>query len=216
MPSTSPSNKGNTQTSGSTNSNTDHAYEKSVSSGANKSNTKSDNHSLVDKNSVSGKQQSDNTSIESVSTAPRSLGTSNGNSGNNDLPIITSSQLSNHPALHGKASNESVRVYIPNPGQTSINTTIRSKTNSTTNAINQNIGPVEKPQLPNNDDKIPFVIATPLHHVINGSDQPVSVTLALNLVDKMRVIGYNSGDIPGTSTLAPFQQQGNAFMPKEK
>jgi len=55
-----------------------------------------------------------------------------------------------------------------------------------------------------------------LHHVISGSDQPVSVTLALNLVDKMRVIGYNSSDIPGTSTLAPFQQQGNAFMPKEK
>ena len=75
---------------------------------------------------------------------------------------------------------------------------------------------VEKPQLPNNDYKIPFVIATPLHHFTNGSDQPVGVTLALNLVDKMRAIGYNSGDIPGTSTLAPFQQQGNAFMPKEK
>lgn len=108
---------------GSTSSNTDHAHEKSVLSGASTSNTKSDNHSLVDKNSVSGKQQFDNTSIESVSTAPRSLGTSNGNSGNNDLPIITSSHLSNHPALHGKASNESVRVYIPNPGQTKINTT---------------------------------------------------------------------------------------------
>jgi hypothetical protein len=66
--------------------------------------------------------------------------------------------------------------------------------------LNQSVGPIQKPQLPNDKNKIPFVMATPMHYITNGttspaSDQPISVTLVLNLVDKTRVVGY-SNDIP--------------------
>lgn len=175
------STKVNTLTSGSTNSNADHGHEKSVVSGATSSGPKTYNHDIFGKNSVSRTHLSGSTVNKPV----------------NSKNVITSSQLSDHATPH--QNNGSVRVYIPGSDHINTNTTTATttsshvvipdtKTNSKKNPVNQ------KPQLPNSYDKIPFVIATPLHHITNGttspgSGQPVSVTLALNLVGKMRVIG---------------------------
>jgi hypothetical protein len=181
--SSSSSNKGNTHTTGTTtnsnsNSNINHGHGKSVSSGASASSTKTDNHNLVGENLVSRKQHSDNSPInEPIQTDSISKNMSAHN--NNDIKkLSTPTNLSTN------------RVFIP-----------KTNTNDTRKHVDQGVSPIREPQLPNGNDKIPFVMATPIHHITNGtttspaSDQPVSVTLALNLVDKTRVVGFNS-DIP--------------------
>jgi hypothetical protein len=178
------SNKGNTHTTGTTtnsnsNSNINHGHGKSVSSGASASSTKTDNHNLVGENLVSRKQHSDNSPInEPIQTDSISKNMSAHNNNNNIKKLSTPTNLSTN------------RVFIP-----------KTNTNDTRKHVDQGVSPTREPQLPNGNDKIPFVMATPIHHITNGtttspaSDQPVSVTLALNLVDKTRVVGFNS-DIP--------------------
>jgi hypothetical protein len=63
--------------------------------------------------------------------------------------------------------------------------------------IEQGLNPIQKPQLPNNQE--PFVMATPLLHINNGTygtSQQLSSTataIAVDLVDRMRVMGFDSG-----------------------
>lgn len=184
--SSSSSNKGNTQTSATTNSNSNsnsninHGHGKSVSSGASASSTKTDNHDLVGENIVSGKQQSNTSPVsEPIQTDSINKNMSAHNNNNDIKKLSSPTNLSNN------------RVFIP-----------KTNTIDTKKHVDQSVGPIQEPKLPNGNDKIPFVMATPVHHITNGTttsspalDQPVSVTLALNLVDKTRVVGYNS-DIP--------------------
>jgi hypothetical protein len=152
------------------------------------------------------------------------------------IPSTTSTTLSNPtvpPISSSFRSFESGRVSIPNPGHNINIPTISNKnivpnpqTNSTKSPANQGISPTQKPQLPNNNDKIPFVIATPLLHITNGTSMPasnqLSSTMALDVVDRMRVVGFDSGMIgpPSrvsvSSTATPTPQKSTVFIPTAK
>jgi hypothetical protein len=64
--------------------------------------------------------------------------------------------------------------------------------------IEQGINPVQKPQPPDNNE-LPFVMATPTSlHINKGTSLPAShqissITAAIDLVDRMRVMGFDSG-----------------------
>ncbi|MFZ0514931.1 MAG: hypothetical protein WAM14_25235 [Candidatus Nitrosopolaris sp.] len=107
------------------------------------------------------------------------------------------------------------KVNIPNP-----------ETNSTRKLVKQDISPIQKPRLPNNNE-VPFVMATPLLHITNGtslpaSDQLPSITIALNLVDRMRVIGFDSDMLGSPSKLSvssastSIPQKSTVFIPTIK
>ena len=152
------------------------------------------------------------------------------------LPSTTSTTLSNPtvpPIANSFRSFESGRVSIPNPGHNINIPAISNKvnvpnpqTNSTKSPVNQGISPIQKPLLPNNNDKIPFVIATPLLHITNGTSMPasnqLSSTMALDLVDRMRVIGFDSGmsgpasGVSVSSTAASIPQKSTVFIPTAK
>jgi hypothetical protein len=152
------------------------------------------------------------------------------------IPSTTSTTLSNPtvpPITNSFRSFESGRVSIPNPGHNINIPAISNKvnvpnpqTNSTKSPVNQGISPVQKPQLPSNNDKIPFVIATPLLHITNGTSMPasnqLSSTMALDLVDRMRVIGFDPGmsgpasGVSVSSTAASIPQKSTVFIPTAK
>ena len=89
------------------------------------------------------------------------------------------------------------KVSIPNPNT---NTTIEQGADPIQKPIEQGANPIQKP-LPNNQE--PFVMATPLLHINNGTygtslpaSQQLSSTataIAVDLVDRMRVMGFDSG-----------------------
>ena len=152
------------------------------------------------------------------------------------IPSTTSTTLSNPtvpPIANSFRSFESGRVSIPNPGHNINIPAISNKvnvpnpqTNSTKSPVNQGISPIQKPQLPSNNDKIPFVIATPLLHITNGTSMPasnqLSSTMALDLVDRMRVIGFDPGmsgpasGVSVSSTAASIPQKSTVFIPTAK
>ncbi len=153
------------------------------------------------------------------------------------IPSTTSTTLSNPtvpPITNSFRSFESGRVSIPNPGHNINIPAISNKvnvpnpqTNSTKSPVNQGISPIQKAQLPSNNDKIPFVIATPLLHITNGTSLPasnqLSSTMALDLVDRMRVIGFDpgmSGLASGVSVSstppASIPQKSTVFIPTAK
>jgi len=152
------------------------------------------------------------------------------------IPSTPSTTLSNPtvPSITNSfRSFEGGRVSIPNPGHNINIPAISNKvnvpnpqTNSTKSPVNQGISPIQKPQLPNNNDKVPFVIATPLLHITNGSSMPasnqLSSTMALDLVDRMRVIGFDSGmsgpasGVSVSSTATSNPQKSTVFIPTAK
>jgi hypothetical protein len=152
------------------------------------------------------------------------------------IPSPPSTAISNPtvpPIANSFRSFESGRVSIPNAGHNTNIPDISNKvnipnpqTNSTKSPVNQGISPIQKPQLPNNNDKIPFVIATPLLHITNGTSMPasnqLSSTMALDLVDRMRVIGFDSGMVgphSGVSvspTATSIPQKSTVFIPTAK
>jgi hypothetical protein len=151
------------------------------------------------------------------------------------IPSTTSTILSNPtvPPIANSFNSGSGRVSIPNPGHNINIPAISNKanvqnpqTNSTKSPVNQAINPIQKPQLPNNNDKIPFVIATPLLHITNGTAMPasneLSSTKALELVDRMRVIGFDSGmfgppsGVSASSTATSIPQKSTVFIPTAK
>ena len=89
------------------------------------------------------------------------------------------------------------KVSIPNPNK---NSTIEQGVNPIQKPIEQGVNPIQKP-LPNNQE--PFVMATPLLHINNGTygtSLPAShqlsstaTAIAVDLVDRMRVMGFDSG-----------------------
>ena len=145
------------------------------------------------------------------------------------IPSTTSTTLSNPtvPPIANSLNSESGRVSIPIPGHNSNIPAISNKvnpnlqTNITKSPVNQGINPIQKPQLPNNNDRIPFVIATPLLHIANGTSMPasneLSSTKALELVDRMRVIGFDSGlSGPPSGVSASSPQKSTVFIPTAK
>jgi hypothetical protein len=155
----------------------------------------------------------------------RSLGTINNNLDNNHLPIITSSQISNYSSLQTSASNQGGRVYIPGYNN-SVNTSTTTPSdnghlasggaNNTGNSVSTDVRLIQ--------DKTPFVIATPATHINNGTSSQAqgrsdSVTLALNLIDKMRILGFDDGiagsrpSISLSSHSASTPQKSNVFIP---
>lgn len=160
-----------------------------------------------------------------------SLGTINNNLDNNHLPIITSSQISNYSSLQTSASNQGERVYIPGYNN-SVTTTTPSDNghrasggaNNTGNSVSTDVRLIQKTPPTNSTDKTPFVIATPATHINNGTSSPAqgrsdSVTLALNLIDKMRILGFDDGiagshpSISLSSHSASTPQKSNVFIP---
>ena len=175
---------------------------------------------------ISSKQNSTNLALQSSVS---------NESGKVYIPSTTSTTLSNPtvPPIANSLKSESGRVSIPNPGHNINIPAISNKinvqnpqTNSTKSPVNQAINPIQKPQLPNNNDKIPFVIATPLIHITNGTAMPasngLSSTMALELVDRMRVIGFDSGmfgtpsGVSASSTATSFAQKSTVFIPTAK
>lgn len=160
----------------------------------------------------------------------RSLGTINNNLDNNHLPIITSSQISNYSSFQTSVSNQSGKVYIPGYNDRGTITTSNnshspsSGANITGNPFNTNVRPSQRDLSTNSADKTPFVISTPSPHIGSSTSsqaqgQPASVTLALNLVDKMRILGFDDGiavphaSIPESSHSASAPQKSNVFIP---
>ena len=160
----------------------------------------------------------------------RSLGTINNNLDHNHLPIITSSQISNYSSFQTSASNQSGRVYIPGNNNSATITTSNNGhspsggANNTGSSVNTDVRLIQKAPPTNSTDKTPFVIATPAPHINYGTSsraqgQSASVTLALNLVDKMRILGFDDG-IAGTHAIisvsshsASHPQKSNVFIP---
>jgi hypothetical protein len=65
------------------------------------------------------------------------------------------------------------------------------------NPNTQNIGPNQITPPPNNNDKTPFIMATPILHITNGTSQTSSshlygVAAALNIIDRLRFLGIES------------------------
>jgi hypothetical protein len=162
----------------------------------------------------------------------RSLGTINNNLDNNHLPIITSSQISNYSSLQTSASNQGGRVYIPGYNNSVTTTTTPSDNghrasggaNNTGNSVSTDVRLIQKTLPTNSTDKTPFVIATPATHINNGTSSQAqgrsdSVTLALNLIDKMRILGFDDGiagsrpSISLSSHSASTPQKSNVFIP---
>ena len=91
--------------------------------------------------------------------------------------------------------------------------------------IEQGINPIQKPRLPNNQE--PFVMATPVLHINNDTSLPdshqlSSIAIAMDLVDRMRVIGFDSG-MPGSpsklsvsSASTSIPQKSTVFIPTVK
>ncbi|HET7148957.1 MAG TPA: hypothetical protein VFI73_10715 [Candidatus Nitrosopolaris sp.] len=151
------------------------------------------------------------------------------------IPGTTSVTLSNltlPPISSSFKSFGSGKVSIPNPSHninvpaiSNKNIAPNSQTNSIKSPANLGINPTQKTQGPNSNDKIPFVIATPILHINNGTSLPasnqLSSTMALEVVDRMRVVGFDSGMIgPPTrasvsSTTTPSQQS-TVFIPSTK
>ena len=163
----------------------------------------------------------------------RSLGTINNNLDNNHLPIITSSQVSNYSSFQTSASNQSGRVYIPGYNNSLTITTSDNGNspsggaNNTGNSVNTDVRPIQDAQPTNSTNKTPFVIVTPTLHLSTGTSsqaqgQSASVTLALNLVDKMRTLGFDDGitarhaKISVSSDSPSIPQKGNVFIPPGK
>jgi hypothetical protein len=101
------------------------------------------------------------------------------------------------PFTNGKVSipTQSQPVNITSNPRVSVPNTPKTAPNS--NPSTQNIGPNQIPQLPNNNDKTPFIIATPILHITNGTSSPSSshlygIAAALNIVDRMRFLGIES------------------------
>jgi hypothetical protein len=149
------------------------------------------------------------------------------------IPSTTLSNPTVPPISSSFRSFESGRVSIPNPGHninipaiSNKNIVPNPQTNSTKSPANQGINPTQKPELPNNNDKIPFVIATPLLHITNGTSMPasnqLSSTMALDVVDRMRVVGFDSGmsgptsKVLVSSTATPTPQKSTVFIPSTK
>jgi len=176
---------------------------------------------------ISSKQNSSHLALQSIV---------NNESGRVYIPSTTSTTLSNPtvpPIANSFRIHDNGRVSIPNPGHNINIPTISNKvnvpnpqTNSTKSPVNQGIDPIQKPQLPNNNDKIPFVIATPLLHITNGTSVPpsnqLSSTMALDVVDRMRVIGFDSGmngphsGVSVSSTATSIPQKSTVFIPAAK
>jgi len=101
------------------------------------------------------------------------------------------------------------KVSIPNPNMNStveqgvnpIQKPIEQGVNPIQKPIEQGVNPIQKPQLPNNQE--PFVMATPLLHINNGTSgtslpashqlSSTATAIAVDLVDRMRVMGFDSG-----------------------
>jgi hypothetical protein len=101
------------------------------------------------------------------------------------------------------------KVSIPNPNTNStveqgvnpIQKPVEQGVNPIQKPVEQGVNPIQKPQLPNNQE--PFVMATPLLHINNGTygtSLPAShqlsstaTAIAVDLVDRMRVMGFDSG-----------------------
>ncbi len=86
---------------------------------------------------------------------------------------------------------KSPKVSVPNIPKNSPNS----------NPLIQNVAPAQSPaqspQLPNNNDKTPFIIATPVLHITNGTSGATSghlygISAALNIVDRMRFLEVDS------------------------
>jgi hypothetical protein len=101
------------------------------------------------------------------------------------------------------------KVDIPTPGTNStrkpveqginpVQRPVEQGINPVQRPVEQGINPVQKPQLPDNNE-LPFVMATPTSlHINKGTSLPAShqissITMAIDLVDRMRVIGFDSG-----------------------
>ena len=160
----------------------------------------------------------------------KSLGTISNNLDNNHLPIIASSQVSNYSSFKTSASNQSGRVYIPGHNNSLTITTSNNGhgpsggANNTGNSVNTNVRAIQDAQPTNSTDKTPFVIATPTLHLNTGTSsqaqgQSASVTLALNLVDRMRTLGFDDGIAAGHAKISvssdspSIPQKGNVFIP---
>ncbi|MFY9795944.1 MAG: hypothetical protein WAJ93_09660 [Candidatus Nitrosopolaris sp.] len=173
---------------------------------------------------------------------------------NLNSPLIFSKQNPPHLALQSRVyipsanslSYENSRVYIPSSGHTynnnnnnnmmstynkvgipspNTNSTIEQGVNPIQKPFEQGVNPIQKPQLPNNQE--PFVMATPLLHINNGTSLPAShqlssTAIAMDLVDRMRVIGFDSGmsgspsklSVSSASTSIP--QKSTVFIPTVK
>jgi len=161
------------------------------------------------------------------------LQSTNTESGKVYIPSTIGSTVSNPTVPPANTFNSEIgRVSIPNPAHISNIPANSNKvnvpnpqTNSTKSPINQAISPNQKPQLPNNNDKIPFVIATPMLHITNGTttaSKDLSSVKALELVDRMRVIGFDSGmfgprsGVSTSSSATSIPQKNTVFIPTAK
>jgi hypothetical protein len=90
------------------------------------------------------------------------------------------------------------KVGIPSPNT---NSTVEQGVNPIQKPVEQGVNPIQKPQIPNNQE--PFVMATPLLHINNGTYgtslpdshqlSSTATAIAVDLVDRMRVMGFDSG-----------------------
>ena len=176
---------------------------------------------------------------------------------NFNSPLIFSKQNAPHLALQSSVIKENGRVYIPSANSLSYensrvyipssghnnnnnmmfsynkvnipspntNSTIEQGINPIQKPIEQGINPIQKPRLPNNQE--PFVMATPVLHINNGTSLPdshelSSIAIATDLVDRMRVIGFDSGmsDPPSklsvSSASTSIPQKSTVFIPTVK
>lgn len=122
----------------------------------------------------------------------------------------------------------SLKVSVPtaqkivNSSKVSVPTAQKNTSSST--PLTQEISPSQQPQLPNNNDKTPFIIATPILHITNGSSDSSSnhlngIAAALDIVDRMRVMGaesFKTGTNEKVSTAPPtagVTQKNTIFIP---
>jgi hypothetical protein len=101
------------------------------------------------------------------------------------------------------------KVGIPSPNTNStveqgvnpIQKPVEQGVNPIQKPVEQGVNPIQKPQIPNNQE--PFVMATPLLHINNGTYgtslpdshqlSSTATAIAVDLVDRMRVMGFGSG-----------------------
>ena len=135
---------------------------------------------------------------------------------NHNSPLLFSNQNGRVYIPGSSLSYENGRFHVPSPGYydnnnnnlmssynevnipPATNSTVEQGINPVQRPVEQGINPVQKPQLPDNNE-LPFVMATPTSlHINKGTSLPAShqissITMAMDLVDRMRVMGFDSG-----------------------
>jgi hypothetical protein len=140
------------------------------------------------------------------------------------IPTLGEASTGSAPPAPGKVTIPTSTAPVNIASSSKVSVPNAQKNTSSSTPLTQEISPSQQPQLPNNNDKTPFIIATPILHITNGSSDSSSnhlngIAAALDIVDRMRVMGAESfktgtnEKVPTALPTAGVTQKNTIFIP---